>query len=187
MVLAQGFIRKAGAVLVLLVLVLGAGVFACEAANPENGLKAFELLGTFLNDDGWYPTRIEGKYLYKMGFTGDNGDLRCYAQVRVDQEQFIFYAIAPVKVPEAKRAAMAEFIARANYGLYIGNFAMDFSDGEVRYKSSLDFEGVELSVPLITHAVYPAVNTMDEYLPGIMKIIATDESPEAIIAEIEKK
>ncbi len=186
MVWRKGFICKAGMVLALLFVLLGMGISASEAADEENGLKAFDRLGTFLADDGWYPTRIEGKYLYKVGFTGDNGDMRCYAQVRVDQEQFIFYAIAPVKVPEAKMSAMAEFLTRANYGLFIGNFEMDFSDGEIRYKSSLDFEGAELSEPLIARAIYPAVNTMDDYLPGIMKVIASDETPEKIIAEIEE-
>ena len=140
----------------------------------------------FLEKDGWYPTRIEGKYLYKVGFSGDNGDMRCYAQVRVDQEQLVFYAIAPMKAPEEKKIAMAEFLTRANYGLIIGNFEMDFNDGEIRYKSSLDFEGTELSELLIINAIYTAVNTMDEYLPGILKIIASDEAPEKIIAEIEQ-
>jgi hypothetical protein len=186
MVRQKSFTRTVGIVLALFLFILGSGVFVSEAADAENGLKAFDFLGTFLEKDGWYPTRVEGEYLYKVGFSGDNGDMRCYAQVRVDQERFVFYAIAPMKAPEEKRMAMAEFLTRANYGLIIGNFEMDFSDGEVRYKSSLDFEGVELSEPLITHAIYPATNTMDEYLPGILKIIASDETPEKIIAEIEE-
>ncbi|HPJ25116.1 MAG TPA: YbjN domain-containing protein [Synergistaceae bacterium] len=181
----KNFIRRAGMVAVLFGFLLGTGLCACEAADSENGLKAFELVGAFLQEDEWFPTRVEGKYLYKMGFLGDNGDLRCYAQVRVDEEQLIFYAVAPVKAPEEKRIAMAEFLTRANYGLFIGNFSMDFNDGEIRYKSSLDFEGVELSKPLIIHAIYPAVQTMDNYLPGIMKVITTDEAPKDIIAEIE--
>jgi hypothetical protein len=186
MVLQKRYMRNAGMILAVCFLLLGAGIPRSHAADTENALRAFDLLGTFLTDDGWYPSRVEGKYLYKVGFTGDNGDTRCYAQIRVDQEQFVFYVIAPMKAPEAKRMAMAEFLTRANYGLFIGNFEMDFSDGEIRYKSSLDFEGVELSVPLITHAIYPAVNTMDEYLPGIMKVIASDETPEKIIAQIEE-
>ncbi len=42
----------------------------------------------------------------------------------------------PVKAPEEKRLAIAEFVARANDGLRIGNFELDFGDGEVRYKRS---------------------------------------------------
>ena len=81
---------------------------------------------------------------------------------------------------------MAEFIARANYGLRIGNFEMDFSDGELRYKSSLDFEQENLSFILIAKAIYPAVQTMDYYLPGIMSVIYGKKSALEAIAEIEE-
>ncbi len=100
-------------------------------------------------------------------------------------EQFIFYVMCPVKAPEEKRLAVAEFIARANYGLRIGNFELDFSDGEVRYKSSLDFEGVLLEPQLIRNAIYPAAQTMNHYLPGLMGIIYANKTPEEAVAEIE--
>jgi hypothetical protein len=69
--------------------------------------------------------------------------------------------------------------------LRIGNFEMDYSDGEVRYKSSLDFEGEPLTTPLIKNAIYPAVQTMDRYLPGLMSVVYGDKSPSEAITEIE--
>ncbi len=98
------------------------------------------------------------------------------------------YVVAPVNAPEELRTAVAEFITRANYGLRIGNFEMDFDDGEIRYKSSIDFEGVQLDKPLIKNAIYPAVQTMDRYLPNIMKLIYGEgtKSPAELIAEIEE-
>jgi hypothetical protein len=120
-----------------------------------------------------------------MGFSSKNGQLTCYAQIRVDLEQLIIYAVAPVKVPEETRVAVAEYITRANYGLRIGNVEMDFSDGEVRYKSSLDFEGETLTPQLIKMAIYPAVQTMDHYVPGLMAVIYGGKSPEEAVAEVE--
>jgi hypothetical protein len=111
--------------------------------------------------------------------------MTCFARIMVEIEQFLFYAIAPVKAPEATRPAVAEFITRANYGMRIGNFEMDFSDGEVRYKSSLDFEQEVLTPQLIKNAIYPAVQTMDRYLPGLMRVIYGDQPPIEAIAEIE--
>jgi hypothetical protein len=151
----------------------------------ENGLRAFQTLGDFLTEDKWHPQQLEDRYIYRMGFSGTNGQVACYAQIRVDLEQFIFYVMCPVKVPEDKRSAMAEFIARANYGLRIGNFELDFSDGEVRYKSSLDFEDVALESQLIHNAIYPAVQTMDRYLPGLMGVIYGNKMPAEAVAEIE--
>jgi hypothetical protein len=153
--------------------------------DNQNGLQAFELLTSFLDDDEWYPRRIDGKYAYSMSYSGKNGDLRCYAIIRVDLEEFLFYAVAPVKVPEDDRLAISEYLTRANYGLRIGNFELDFSDGEVRYKSSLDFEGQTLTEELIRNAIYPAVHTMDRYLPGLLRVSFGGATPSEAIAEVE--
>ena len=159
-------------------------------SNPtepqENGLRAFAALGQFLEQDEWHPQKLDDKHIYRLGFSGKNGQTVCYAQVQVEREQFLFYVFAPVKAPEETRLAVAEFITRANYGLRIGNLEMDFDDGEVRYKSSLDFEGETLTPGLIKHAIYPAVQTMDRYLPGLMKVIYSDQSPAEAVAGIEK-
>lgn len=151
----------------------------------EPGWQAFALLGQYLTDDGWHPQRVEDKLMYRMLFIGKNGEQRCVAQIRADLKQFLFYAIIPIRVPEELRLAMAEFITRANYGLRVGNLEMDFSDGEVRYKSSLDFEGEMLTTNWIKNAIYPAVQTLDRYLPGIMKVLYAGKTPLESIKEIE--
>lgn len=151
----------------------------------ENSLRAFATLGQFLEDDNWHPQQLEDRYIYRMGFAGENGTTACFAQIRVDLDQVLFYVLAPIKAPEAARPAVAEYITRANYGMRIGNFEMDYRDGEVRYKSSLDFEEATLSAPLIEHAIYPAVHTMDRYLPGLMAVIYGNKPPAEAIAEIE--
>lgn len=150
-----------------------------------NGLLGFATLGQFLKEDGWYPQQMEDRTVYRMGFAGHNGDTTCYAQVLVDLEILLFYVQWPMKVPEAARLAAAEYLTRANYGLRLGNFEMDFSDGEVRYKSSLDFEGATLTPELIKHAIYPAVQTMDRYLPGLTAVAYGGKAPADAIDEIE--
>ena len=150
-----------------------------------NGWRAFATLGQFLNDDNWHPQQLEDKTIFRVYYSGDNGDLRCYAQIRVDLEQLIFYVVAPVKAPEEERSAVAEYITRANYGLRIGNLEMDFDDGEIRCKSSIDFENSTLDTNLIKNVIYPAVHTMDIYLPGLLSVMNGNQSPEQAIAEIE--
>ncbi|HEU4322509.1 MAG TPA: YbjN domain-containing protein [Roseiflexaceae bacterium] len=150
-----------------------------------NSLRAFDTLGKFLEDDGWYPQRAEGQYAYWVHYSGSNGDLRCYAQIRLELEQFVVYAMSPVKSPPELLPAVAEFLTRANYGLGIGNFELRYSDGRIRFKSSLDFEGDELSPNLIRNTIYPAVRISNTYLPGLMKVIYGGGSPEEAIAEIE--
>ena len=153
--------------------------------TQTNGWRAFATLTQFLKDDGWYPQQLDEKTIHRVYFAGKNGELRCYAQIRVDLEQFLFYVIAPVKSPEPMYAQVAEYITRANYGLRIGNFEMDYSDGEVRYKSSLDFEEEPLTPTLIKNAMYPAVHTMDLYLPGLLGVMYGNKTPAEAIHDIE--
>jgi hypothetical protein len=49
---------------------------------------------------------------------------------------------------------VAEFLTRANSGMVIGNFELDFADGEIRYKTSIDVEGDKLSYAIIKRLVY---------------------------------
>jgi len=157
--------------------------------NPEaenaNGLRAFAILGQFLEEDGWHPQQVENRYVYTMHYSGQNGTVRCYAQVRVDLEQFMFYAVVPVKAQSETLSAVSEYLNRANFGMRIGNFELDYSDGEVRYKSSLDFEGQELSPTLIKHAIYPAVQTTDRYMPSLLSVIYGGKTPLDAIIEVE--
>ncbi len=158
-----------------------------ESQEESAGMVAYAALGAFLEADGWHPQAIDDNFVYRSMFVGNNGEVTCFAQVRPDLEQFIFYVVMPVRVPEAMRPPMAEFLTRANYGLRIGNFEMDFGDGEVRYKSSVDFEGISLSPVLIRNTMYPAVQTMDRYLPGILSVVYGGRTPEEAIAAVEEK
>ncbi len=156
-----------------------------QSGPQSNGELAFKTLGQFLEDDGWHPQVITDRTIYRVFFGGANGDLRCYAKVDIDLELFLFYAIAPIKVPEPMRPIVAEYLIRANYGLRIGNFEMDFNDGEVRYKSSLDFEGEALTPNLIRNAIYAAVQTMDNDLQGLMHVTFGSKTAEQAIHDIE--
>lgn len=156
-----------------------------SAQENLNGLHGFAAVREFLTEDGWHPEQIEDTYIFRSHFLGKNGDYRCYSQIRIELEQFVFYTVAGVKVPEPARMQVAEYITRANYGLRIGNFEMDFADGEIRYKASLDFEGEHLTANWIKHAIYPAAQTMDRYMPGFMGVIYGDKSPAEAVKDVE--
>jgi hypothetical protein len=154
-------------------------------------MKAFETLGKFLNDDGWSPEVFEDIFAYRTRFEGKQGTFFCLAQVYIDLEQFAFYAIPHFKVPMKYRKAVSEYITRANYGLRLGNFELDLTDGELRFKNGLDFEGEKLSPQLIRNVIYPAVQTLDLYLPGFESIMKNGKKPiealEAVEAGDEKE
>lgn len=146
----------------------------------------FEIVQDFFSSHGWPYTHIQGETVLVMNFSGRSGNWSCYAQAKDDRDQFIFYSVCPVKASEEKRMLMAEFLTRANFGLTLGNFEMDFHDGEVRYKTSIDVEDDRLSEALIKQIVHANVMIMDHYLPGILSVLFGDRSPSDAIDDIEE-
>ncbi|MEQ9237054.1 YbjN domain-containing protein [Coleofasciculus sp. E2-BRE-01] len=157
-------------------------------AKPEpSRIQIFAEMVNFFKQDDWSFYQIKGQPVLQMGFQGKNGQFTCYARARENEQQFVFYSICPVTVPKSKRRALGEFIARANYGMIIGNFELDFAEGEVAYKTSIDVEGSTLTFPQMKRLVDTNVTMMDQYLPGIKAVIQGDASPEEAIAQIEKR
>jgi hypothetical protein len=154
--------------------------------DTDDDNDILETVIDFFTEDDWTFTKLQGQSTLQVACQGENGRWNCYAQAREDQEQFVFYSIYPKATPEDKRLAMAEFLTRANYGLIIGNFEMDFDDGEIRYKTSIDVEGDLLTTDLIKQLVYANIMMMDHYLPGIQAVIDGTMSPKQAIQAIEK-
>lgn len=147
--------------------------------------SVFETLVNFLKQDDWVFVEIPGESTLRVAFQGDNGQWNCYAQAIEEQKRFVFYSLVPVTAPKNKRLAVAEAIARANYGMGIGNFELELDTGEIRFKTSMDFEGSVPNSGAIAHLVYLNVLTMDKYLPGIMQVIYSNISPVEALAAIE--
>ena len=145
----------------------------------------YDAMENFFKTDDWPATKLENQPAMSMNFQGQNGRWSCYARVEEEKQIILFYSYCPVKAPEEKRPILADFLTRSNYGLYIGNFEMDYNDGEVRFKTSLDVEGDELSDALMKRIVYDNVGVMDKYLPGVMSVIYGGASPTEAIAKVE--
>ena len=154
-----------------------------EVATAKD--KIFEEIVNFFTQEDWQFTKVQGELSLRVACQGSNGQWHCYAQAREEQQQFVFYSLCPIKVPKKKRRQLGEFICRANYGAIIGNFELDFDDGEIRYKTSIDVEGDGLSFSLIKQMVYANVTMIDKYLPGIEAVIEGQVSPQEAIKQIE--
>jgi hypothetical protein len=156
-----------------------------DAKFTASTTSILQAIINFFTKDDWGFTKIKGEPVLQLLFQGQNSQWTCYAKAREELSQFVFYSICPANVPESKRLVMAEFVTRANSGMIIGNFELDFTDGEIRYKTSIDVSGDNLSLAIIKNLVYSNVMMMDEYLPGIIAVIETGVEPESAIAQVE--
>lgn len=131
----------------------------------------FDTIVELFQREEWNYDQIQDQPILRIGMNGKNGKWVGYAQAREEQDQFIFYSVLPVSAPEEKRTEMAELLTRLNYGLVIGNWEMDYRDGEIRYKTSIDVEGDQLSHALARNVVFLNLQMMDRSLKAIMGVI----------------
>lgn len=70
-----------------------------------------------------------------------------------------------------------EFITRANYGLIFGCFEMDYRDGELRFRLTVDCKN-GLPVPKqIEHSIFSPAAMCSRYGGGIAEIMFFDTAP----------
>lgn len=163
---------------------LGSDAAGGDARAP---LRALQAVAAFFTEDGWSFEQMPERPILRLPFQGKGGRWNCYAQIRVtrDVEQILFYSVLPLNVPADKLSAIAEFITRANYGMALGNFELDFNDGEVRYKTSLDVTAAEITGNLLRPLIYTNVLMMDKYMAGLMAVVYADMSPAEAVRNIE--
>lgn len=139
----------------------------------------------FMEEEEWKYEILEGENVIRFHFKGSSGRLLCYADVDEEKHWLIFYSYLPVNTPPEKLQEMSEFITRANRGMRIGNFELDFEDGEIRYKTSIDIEGGELTNKMIDNLMRANLSTMNRYFPGMMELIYSEKTPRELVQKIE--
>ncbi len=146
----------------------------------------FESLVRYLEDNRWKFERHDLERSVNLGFAGENGCFRCLALVDADDDLFQFFSFVPMRVPEEKKTQIAELITRANYGLKIGKFEMDFSDGELRFQTSARYGAHTLHDEVIRDIIATNLMTVDRYFPAFSNVLFAGEEPEEAISRIER-
>jgi len=145
----------------------------------EKALQSLSLNYQVLHDN-------PSQKVIKLGIAFENGKCDCFIDVRHEQKQVLILSIIPTLVPESHRLRIAEFIARANYGLIIGNFELDFEDGELKYKTSNFYDDTfPASEEVFIRNLFTNFQMMERYFPGIMAVIYANITPQTAINQIE--
>lgn len=143
-----------------------------------------EVVIEFLEQEGFVYDEMNPDVLH-MGFQGKSCSWQVFIQVRPIQYQVVIYSVSPINAPVHQIERVMEFITRANYGMIMGNFELDYSDGEIRYKTSIDVENDELSVELLRNMFSANVLIMDRYMQGVLSVIYGKMDPKAAIRKLE--
>ena len=128
----------------------------------------FKNILSYFDSLGWkYHVPESTKTLALLGIEAVNSKYNCIADVDEDSYRFVFFSVCPIKIPPPKRREMAELLTRINYSLFLDNFDFDFEDGEIRFKTSILYESIELTPTIIGNIITSNLFAMDENIATI--------------------
>ena len=116
---------------------------------------------------------------------GEVATYRIVAHVDAEADLFQVFAHSPLRVPEGSRPAIAEAVARANYGLRVGKFEFDIDDGELRFQTSQVLTDDTVGETVIDRLFSTTVAMLDMYLPAVLSVIYGNELPKEAIRCVE--
>ena len=148
--------------------------------------RVFDSVVAFLQEDDWRYEEIPGELAIRFSFSGKSARYECFGQANEDHEIFVFYSIVPIRVAEEQRQIVAELLARINYGLNIGNFELDMTDGEIRYKTSIDVEGGELTRRMVETLIAVNISTTDRYFAAFTDVLYAGVAPLEAVGRVER-
>lgn len=140
----------------------------------------------YLEEDGFGHSVREDGTAIETGFRARTGAFRLVIFLRQEPALLGVMARIPEVVPEPKRPQVAEAIVRANYGLSLGCFELDMSDGELDFRASIPTYGGGLTHEQFRALLGAVMWTTDRYHRAFCRLIYADDlSPAEVVAEVE--
>jgi hypothetical protein len=147
--------------------------------------RAVDTLHAVLTGIGWEPREDTETAGFVVDFDPPYIPVAyAYAAISPDLEVFVFHLNFGVAAAASRREETARFLTLANLHLMVGNFEIDLEDGVVRFRSSLSFQGTELSEVLIRNVILCAMTTVERYAEGVIDVMARGKSAEDAFHEI---
>lgn len=143
----------------------------------------------FLNEDDWHFSFDENRGIFRFGLVLKGKLKKINYIIDIKDDEYLVYAISPLGADEEDTkmmANMAEFICRANYGLKMGNFELDFDDGEVCFKVHVLCKGNTPTAEMIKRSIYCPASMFKRYGSGIVDIIFCGTSGKDAVDKCEK-
>lgn len=146
--------------------------------------RAIEL---YFDDQDWKYEPINDRGVIRTGTAIDGKLKNVRIYINVNDDGFTINSVLNVSADEDTMADVAEFITRANYGLRHGNFEMDYSDGEIRYKTSCYCgDDVAPSDDVIQFLLFTNIMMVQRYGNALLSVLFGMNNPEDAVKEAEE-
>ena len=146
-----------------------------------------DALRDWLDSDDWHYEYDAEHHLIRAGITLDCKlrNARIFIPIRADGS-YIVNIVSPISGDPKNMNELVKYVAMANFGLANGNFDIDVSDGEVRYKIYVNCKGLEtLPAQIIKDSIYAGWCMMERYGSGLAALAMGFSDAETEIKKAE--
>jgi hypothetical protein len=136
----------------------------------EHGFKFFQ-------PDAEKPT-------FFLGIGTSKGTFQCIVDVQEAKERLLMLSIFPTLAPPHLRASLAAILMRINYNLFLGHFELDFTDGEIRFKTSLIYADAKVTPKMMDAFITSNLASVDAHFELLTQFVKEQMDAAQIIAKI---
>lgn len=126
-----------------------------------------------------------GRFDYGVQCNTKFNQLRCI--IGIGETYIVFYYICPLHATSEQLASIAEFITRANYGLTLGCFELDFNDGEIRYRMTANCDGILPSPAILNDCFILPINMFERYGDALASVLLDFSTAKEAIEKVENR
>lgn len=138
----------------------------------DNTERLISAVQDYLDEQEYRYEYEDDNQVFRLSMSLKSKISNCRIIIRPKEDGINFtYILANSADDDASKQAIAEFITRANYGLMIGNFQMDYTDGEIGYKNFMyTGEDIPSGHDIDKNFVVPLL-MLERYGDGILKTL----------------
>jgi hypothetical protein len=136
-----------------------------------------QMAAAFFAERNWPNISIERPRAIEVSHDWASVPFKSRAVTKGGGPIFLYDSLCPESAPVGRRAAVAEYLTRVNAGLLVGAFEMDWDEGEIRFRTSVDLQGQVMTDTLMGGIVYPNHEAMIDYLPHLLAVVHGELEP----------
>ena len=154
--------------------------------NPHNIME--NIVNSFkqiLKKLDWNYSYDEEKNIFTTNMQMKNAIGNITILIIIRELSYTIYAILSSHVESTFLHQVAEYLHRANYNLKNGNFELDYDSGEIRYKTYVNLDNINISESVIVDSFIIPIFMFERYGKNLMKLLITEGNPALLISEAE--
>jgi hypothetical protein len=155
--------------------------FSCALSEGSTYSAALTAaVKTYLDSQG-YTYDFDSKYgSFDYGLSLASTLSSCDMRISMREDGFSVFAFSPVSGKASDMEGMrriSEYLTRANFSLFMGNFEMDFEDGSILFRTAVMTGDRIPSTSEIEWLVELPAVMMEEYGNGLAQVVLMNEDP----------